>query len=59
MTGSKSKTLGNHFSGMEITRDDGGLILTQMKYAFDLLDETCFTLSKLAATPIETNIKLS
>lgn len=43
---------------MEITKADQGLVLTQRKYALDLLEDTGFTSSKPVANPIETNVKL-
>lgn len=44
---------------MEIIRDSQGVQLTQRKYALDLLKETGFQSSKVAATPMESIVKLS
>lgn len=57
----KIKDLGEarYFLGMEITKGDQGLVLTQRKYALGLLKDTGFTSSKPAATPMETSVRLS
>lgn len=49
----KIKDLGEakYFLRTEITKDDGGLVLSQRKYALDLPEDMGFTLCKPAATP--------
>lgn len=57
----KIKDLGEakHFLSIAVARTDKGVHQTQRKYAFDLLKEYGFVLSKLVATPMETTLKLA
>ena len=45
--------------GIEVTRSKQGIFISQQKYVIDLLRETSMIASKLVATPIEENHKLS
>jgi hypothetical protein len=55
------KDLGHlkYFLGIEVSRGTKGIFLTQRKYVLDLLKETRMHGSKIAATPIDQNHRLS
>ena len=54
------KDLGNlrYFLGMEITRNDYAISVSQRKYTLDLLKETDIMASKPTDTPMDSNVKL-
>ena len=54
------KDLGNlrYFLGMEITRNDYAISVSQRKYTLDLLKETDMMASKPTDTPMDSNVKL-
>lgn len=54
------KDLGSlkYFLGIEVSRSEEGIFLSQRKYAFDLLSETSMTACSLVSTPMEANLKL-
>lgn len=54
------KTLGpvNYFLGFEVKRNDKGLLLTQSKYAQDLLEKAGMADSKPCVTPMTAGVKL-
>jgi hypothetical protein len=47
-----------YFLGIEVSRSDKGIFLSQRKYALDLLSETGMTACSPASTPMEENLKL-
>jgi len=47
-----------YFLGIEVAYQNYGLILTQRKYALDLLEETYFFWCKPVSTPIKVNVDL-
>jgi hypothetical protein len=47
-----------YFLGIEVSRSDKGIFLSQRKYALDLLSETGMTTCSPASTPMEENLKL-
>ncbi|GKV37171.1 hypothetical protein SLEP1_g45230 [Rubroshorea leprosula] len=55
------KDLGSlsYFLGLEVTSLDDGYLLSQMKYASDLISKTGLTNSKNVSTPLEPNVKLT
>ncbi|XP_038683083.1 uncharacterized mitochondrial protein AtMg00810-like [Tripterygium wilfordii] len=57
----KIKDLGSlkYFLGLEITRSNSGLMVTQRKYALDLLHDSNFLDAKPLASPTELNTHLS
>ncbi|KAL0461886.1 UNVERIFIED_CONTAM: Retrovirus-related Pol polyprotein from transposon RE1 [Sesamum latifolium] len=57
----KMKDLGQlkYFLGIEVSRSQKGIFLSQRKYALDLLNETGMTACSPASTPMEENLKLS
>nr|XP_019707767.1 uncharacterized protein LOC109506158 [Elaeis guineensis] len=54
------KDLGSldYFLGLEVTTQSSGLILSQIKYASNLITRARLTNDKTAATPLEVNVKL-
>lgn len=58
--GFEVKDLGHvkYFLGMEVACSHNGLRISQRKYTFDLLKETCMLGCKLAKTPIDPNRNL-
>ncbi|GKV09272.1 hypothetical protein SLEP1_g20797 [Rubroshorea leprosula] len=55
------KDLGSlsYFLGLEVTSLDDGYLLSQVKYALDLISKAGFIDSKIVSTPLEPNIKLT
>ncbi|GKV28694.1 hypothetical protein SLEP1_g37711 [Rubroshorea leprosula] len=55
------KDLGSlsYFLGLEVTSSDAGYLLSQMKYASDLISKADLTDSKNVSTPLEPNVKLT
>jgi hypothetical protein len=55
------KDLGNlhYFLGIEVKRKEGGLVLSQERYAVDILVRTGMNKSKPIDTPLSSNEKLS
>ncbi|GKV48377.1 hypothetical protein SLEP1_g55201 [Rubroshorea leprosula] len=55
------KDLGSlsYFLGLEVTSSDAGYLLSQMKYASDLISKIDLTDSKNVSTPLEPNVKLT
>jgi hypothetical protein len=47
-----------YFLGIEVSRSNKGIFLSQRKYALDLLNETGMTACSPASTPMEENLKL-
>lgn len=47
------------FLGIEFVRFDKGILMHQIKYALELLSKLGLTTAKLAATPMDYNIKLT
>ncbi|XP_059663880.1 uncharacterized mitochondrial protein AtMg00810-like [Cornus florida] len=47
-----------YFLGIEVSRSNKRIFLSQRKYALDLLQETGMTSCQLAATPVEEGLKL-
>jgi len=47
-----------YFLGIEVTRQKYSVLLSQRKYALDLLDEAGLLGCKPAITPLETNVNL-
>jgi hypothetical protein len=56
----KIKDLGNlkYFLGIELSRSRHGIFLSQLKYVFDLLNETRMLGCKTIDNPVEQNKKL-
>uniref|UniRef100_A0A3Q7EU06 Reverse transcriptase Ty1/copia-type domain-containing protein n=1 Tax=Solanum lycopersicum TaxID=4081 RepID=A0A3Q7EU06_SOLLC len=57
----KMKDLGElrYFLGIEFARSDQGILMHQRKYTLELISETRLNSSKPAATPMDTNVKLT
>ncbi|RVW58329.1 Retrovirus-related Pol polyprotein from transposon RE1 [Vitis vinifera] len=55
-----TKDLGKfkYFLGIEIAQSNSGVVLSQRKYALDILEETSMLDCKLIDTPIDPNVKL-
>lgn len=55
------KDLGDlkYFLGIEVSRSDKGIFLSQRKYTLDLLEETGMSACQPADTPVEEGLKLS
>ncbi|GKU90857.1 hypothetical protein SLEP1_g4801 [Rubroshorea leprosula] len=49
----------SYFLGLEVTSSDAGYLLSQMKYASDLISKANLTDSKNVSTPLEPNVKLT
>ncbi|GKV47024.1 hypothetical protein SLEP1_g53967 [Rubroshorea leprosula] len=49
----------NKILGLEVTSSDDGYLLSQVKYAFDLVSKAELNDSKNVSTPIEPNVKLT
>ena len=47
-----------YFLGIEVSRFDKGIFLSQRKYALDLLQETGMSACQPADTPVEEGLKL-
>ena len=47
-----------YFLGIEVSRSDKGIFLSQRKYALDLLQETAMSACQPADTPVEKGLKL-
>ncbi|RVX21698.1 Retrovirus-related Pol polyprotein from transposon RE2 [Vitis vinifera] len=47
-----------YFLGIEITQSSSGVVLSQRKYALDILEETDMLDCKLVDTPMDLNVKL-
>ena len=47
-----------YFFGIEVSRSDKGIFLSQRKYALDLLQETGMSACQPADTPVEEGLKL-
>ena len=47
-----------YFLGIEVSRSDKGIFLSQRKYALDLLQETGMSACQAADTPVEEGLKL-
>ncbi|GLU01816.1 hypothetical protein SLE2022_191000 [Rubroshorea leprosula] len=45
--------------GLEVTSSDDGYLLSQTKYAFDLISKVGLTDSKTTSTPLEPNVRLT
>ena len=56
----QTKALGqlNYFLGTEITQSSSGVVLSQRKYALDILEEIDILDCKLVGTPMDPNVKL-
>ena len=54
------KDLGHlkYFLGIEVSRSDKGIFLSQIKYALDFLQETSMSACQPADTPVEEGLKL-
>ncbi|GKV26095.1 hypothetical protein SLEP1_g35448 [Rubroshorea leprosula] len=46
----------SYFLGLEVTSYDDGYLLSQTKYAYDLISKAGFTDSKTSSTPLEPNV---
>uniref|UniRef100_A0A3Q7JDI9 Reverse transcriptase Ty1/copia-type domain-containing protein n=1 Tax=Solanum lycopersicum TaxID=4081 RepID=A0A3Q7JDI9_SOLLC len=57
----KMKDLGElrYFLGIEFARSDQGILMHQRKYTLELISKTGLSSSKPAATPMDTNVKLT
>ncbi|GKU86797.1 hypothetical protein SLEP1_g1274 [Rubroshorea leprosula] len=57
----KMKDLGSlsYFLGLEVTSSDDGYLLSQVKYASDLISKVDLTDNKIVSTPFEPNVKLT
>ncbi|GLT99976.1 hypothetical protein SLE2022_173770 [Rubroshorea leprosula] len=57
----KMKDLGvlSYFLGLEVTSSDDGYLLSQAKYAFNLVSKVELNDSKSVSTPLEPNVKLT
>ncbi|GKV37454.1 hypothetical protein SLEP1_g45485 [Rubroshorea leprosula] len=55
------KDLGSlsYFLGLKVTSSDDGYLLSQVKYASDLVSKASLTDSKIVSTPLELNVKLT
>ncbi|GJT76414.1 reverse transcriptase domain-containing protein [Tanacetum coccineum] len=49
----------HYYLGIEFIRSEKGLVMTQRKYAFDLIKHAGLTHTKHAKTPLDPNIKLT
>ena len=49
----------NYFLGITVTRHDGGLFLSQKKYADEILERAGMSSCKSCPTPIDTKQKLN
>ncbi|GKV32948.1 hypothetical protein SLEP1_g41510 [Rubroshorea leprosula] len=49
----------SHFLGLEVTSSDDGYLISQTKYAYDLISKVRLTDSKTASTPFESNVRLT
>ena len=47
-----------HFMGIEIAQSSSGVVLSQRKYALDILEETGMLDCKPVDTPMDPNVKL-
>jgi hypothetical protein len=47
-----------YFLGIEIVRSPKGIVLSQRKYALDLLSDACMLGCRVVSTPIDQNYKL-
>ena len=56
----QTKDLGKlkYFMGIEIAQSSFGVVLSQRKYALDILEETGMLDCKLVDTPMDPNVKL-
>ena len=56
----QTKDLGKlkYFLGIEMTQSSFGVVLSQRKYALDILEEICMLDCKLVDTPMDPNVKL-
>ena len=56
----QTKDLGKlkYFLGIEIAQSSSGVVLSQRKYALDILEETDMLDCKLIDTPMDPNVKL-
>ena len=56
----RQKTLVNFviFLGIEVAQSKDGLVISQRKYAMDILEETCLLNAKLVDTLMDPNVKL-
>lgn len=49
----------NYFLGIAVTRHDGGLFLSQKKYADEILEQAGMSSCKSCPTPVDTKPELS
>ncbi|GKU92257.1 hypothetical protein SLEP1_g6006 [Rubroshorea leprosula] len=49
----------SYFLGLKVTSSDDGYLLSQVKYASDLVSKASLTDSKIVSTPFEPNVKLT
>ena len=56
----QTKDLGKlkYFLGLEIAQSSSGVVMSQRKYALDVLEETCMLECKPVDTPIDPNVNL-
>ena len=56
----QTKDLGKlrYFLGIEVAQSNSGIVISQRKYALDILEETGLMSSKAVETPMDPNIKL-
>nr|CAN79194.1 hypothetical protein VITISV_000236 [Vitis vinifera] len=56
----QTKDLGKlkYFLGLEIAQSSSGVVMSQRKYALDILEETCMLECKPVDTPMDPNVKL-
>jgi len=56
----QTKDLGKlrYFFGIEVAQSKDGIVISQKKYALDILEETGLMNSKSAETPMDPNVKL-
>ncbi|GKV27933.1 hypothetical protein SLEP1_g37046 [Rubroshorea leprosula] len=55
----KNLSVLSYFLGLEVTFSDDGYLLSQTKYAFDLISKAGVTDSKTTSTPLEPNVRLT
>jgi Ethanolamine utilization protein EutJ (predicted chaperonin) len=48
-----------YFLGIEVAQSKNGIVISQRKYAMDILEETGLTGAKLVDTPMDPNAKLT
>ena len=47
-----------NFLGIKIAQSNSDVVISQRKYTFDILEETCMLDSKPVDTPMDLNVKL-